>query len=171
MSETENHAYKKFLASELGCNLKDCPATELAFYGGCEAGHAQGLECLVRVVVDTLGRRSKDMTIKACDAGWAFAVGLVSAGVTAAVFAVALVVALLLEFIVTGHICEIVGESEVTIGGRICGAASLLAFVVGFGVAVWHAGRGDKELSGWLDTRDAELFHRGEEPARPWKRG
>lgn len=68
-------------------------------------------------------------------AGWASIVGLISAGVTAAVFAVALVVALLLEFIVTGHFCEIVGESAVTVGGRICGATSLLAFVVGFAVA------------------------------------
>ncbi len=69
-------------------------------------------------------------------AGWASAVGLVFAGVTVCVFAAALVVALLLEFIVTGQICKIVDESVATIGGRICGATSLLAFVVGFGFAV-----------------------------------
>lgn len=117
------------------------------------------------------------------NAGWASAVGLMSALVTACVFMVALVVALLLEFIATGQICEIVDESVCTMGGRICGAASLLAFVVGFVVAAWRAGGGDSEsaevrLSEWLKTRDAELFltgeqepGRGEEPVRPWKRG
>lgn len=110
-------------------------------------------------------------------AGWASVVGLICALITCTVFAVALVLALLGEFIVTGSIGETVGDSFVRTGGRICGAASLLAFVVGFGVAVWHAGRDDEELSEWLETRDAELFlvgehkaGRGEEPDRPWRR-
>lgn len=65
-------------------------------------------------------------------AGWASVVGLCATAVTAAVFAVALVLSMLCEFIVTGGIGETVGESFVTTGGRICGALSLLAFVVGF---------------------------------------
>ena len=68
-------------------------------------------------------------------AGWAAVVGLCATAVTSAVFAVALVLAMLCEFIVTGGIGETVGESFVTTGGRICGATSLLAFVVGFVVA------------------------------------
>lgn len=91
------------------------------------------------------------------DARWAAVVGMMSALVTACVFVVALVVALLLEFIITGHICEIVDESAATIGGRICGATSLLAFVVGFVVALRRAGKPSMRES--------------EEPVRPWSRG
>ena len=68
-------------------------------------------------------------------AGWASVVGLTCALTTCAVFAVALVLAVLGEFIVTSSIGETVDDSFVRTGGRICGAASLLAFVVGFGVA------------------------------------
>lgn len=100
------------------------------------------------------------MTIKACDAGWASVIGLICAIATCTVFAVALVVALLLEFVVTGHICEIVDQSSVTIGGRICGATSLLAFVVGFGVVAWRVGKAQARLT----------TGRGEEPVRPWRR-
>ena len=69
------------------------------------------------------------------NAQWAIAVGLMSALVTFTVFMVALCVALLCEFILTGGICEVVDDGVASIGGRLCGATSLLAFVVGFGVA------------------------------------
>ena len=139
------------------------------------------------------------MTIKASDIGWASVVALCCVAGTCTVFAVALVLALLCEFIVTGGIGETVDDSFVRTGGRICGATSLLAFVVGFGVVTWQAGRDDEELSEWLETKDAELFlghesdddgddremtkikdrfrkrhsgpGRGEEPDRPWRRG
>lgn len=65
-------------------------------------------------------------------AGWASVVGLISALTACTVFAVALVLALLIEFIVTGSIGEWVDDSFVRTGGRICGATSLLTFVVAF---------------------------------------
>ncbi len=74
-------------------------------------------------------------------------VGLISAITACTVFAVALVLALLCEFIVTGGIGETVNDSFVSTGGRICGATSLLAFVVAFGVAAWRAGREARPLT------------------------
>lgn len=96
---------------------------------------------------------------------WASVVGLISAITTCAVFVVALVLALLCEFIITGRIGETVDDGFVRTGGRICGAMALLAFVVAFGVVTWWAGgRFDRDADGQTPPV------RREEPVRPWRR-